>query len=64
MTDTPGAASATRSSVRGFRAAHVDGETPRKERKRLIAGLGTGGVQVLATSAAAAHWSNSPGSAR
>ncbi len=33
--------------ARGFRAAHVDGETPRDERRRLIAALGTGELQVL-----------------
>jgi superfamily II DNA or RNA helicase len=31
----------------GLRSAHVDGETPRDERKRLIAALGTGDLDVL-----------------
>jgi superfamily II DNA or RNA helicase len=34
-------------AARGWRAAHVDGETPRDERRALIAALGTGEVQVL-----------------
>jgi DNA repair protein RadD len=33
--------------ARGYRAAHVDGETPATERKALIAALGTGEVQIL-----------------
>jgi superfamily II DNA or RNA helicase len=32
---------------RGYRAAHVDGETPRDERRALIAALGTTEIQVL-----------------
>jgi superfamily II DNA or RNA helicase len=32
----------------GFRSAHVDGETSRDERKRMIAALGTGELDVLA----------------
>jgi superfamily II DNA or RNA helicase len=32
----------------GFRSSHVDGETSRDERKRLIAALGTGDLDVLA----------------
>ena len=31
----------------GYRAAHVDGETPKFERDALIAGLAAGGVEVL-----------------
>ena len=31
----------------GYRAAHVDGTTPKEERRRLIAALGTGEIQVL-----------------
>ena len=34
-------------SEHGFRAAHVDGETPRDRRRALIAALGTGDLQVL-----------------
>ena len=32
---------------RGFRAAHVDGDTPRQERRRLIASLGSGAIDVV-----------------
>jgi superfamily II DNA or RNA helicase len=32
---------------RGYRAAHVDGETPRDHRRGLIAALGSGDLQVL-----------------
>jgi superfamily II DNA or RNA helicase len=38
---------AQRSAARGFRAAHVDGNTPTDERRDLIAALGTGKIQVL-----------------
>lgn len=31
----------------GFRAAHVDGDTPRAERREMIAALGAGGLDVL-----------------
>jgi DNA repair protein RadD len=34
-------------TARGIRAAHVDGKTPREERRRMIAALGTGEIQVL-----------------
>jgi DNA repair protein RadD len=34
-------------AARGFRAAHVDGETPREVRRAMIAALGTGEIQVL-----------------
>jgi DNA repair protein RadD len=34
-------------TARGYRATHVDGETPREERRALIAALGTGELQVL-----------------
>jgi superfamily II DNA or RNA helicase len=39
---------AARFRERGWRAAHVDGETERDERRRLIAALATGEIQVLA----------------
>jgi superfamily II DNA or RNA helicase len=32
---------------RGFRAAHVDGDTPRQQRRELIAALGSGDLDVL-----------------
>ncbi len=38
---------ARRFQQQGFRAAHVDGTTPREERRRLIAGLGRGQLDVL-----------------
>jgi superfamily II DNA or RNA helicase len=38
---------AQRLAARGFRAAHVDGNTPTDERRDLIAALGTGKIQVL-----------------
>jgi superfamily II DNA or RNA helicase len=38
---------AERFAARGFRAAHVDGNTPTDERRDLIAALGTGKIQVL-----------------
>jgi superfamily II DNA or RNA helicase len=38
---------ATAFARRGYRAAHVDGDTPANERRRLIAALGTGEIQVL-----------------
>jgi superfamily II DNA or RNA helicase len=38
---------AERFAARGFRAAHVDGDTPAEERRNLIAALGTGKIQVL-----------------
>ena len=34
-------------AARGYRAAHVDGKPPKEERRRLIAALGTGEIQVL-----------------
>ena len=34
-------------TARGIHAAHVDGETPREERRAMIAALGTGELQVL-----------------
>jgi DNA repair protein RadD len=34
-------------AARGYRAAHVDGKTPKKERRRLIAALDIGELQVL-----------------
>ena len=33
--------------ARGFRAAHVDGETPKDQRREMIAALGNGGLDVL-----------------
>jgi superfamily II DNA or RNA helicase len=38
---------AERFAARGFRAAHVDGNTEADQRRDLIAALGTGGIQVL-----------------
>jgi DNA repair protein RadD len=38
---------AERFAAAGYRAAHVDGKTPRDERRQLIAALGTGELQVL-----------------
>ncbi len=38
---------AERFNAAGFRAAHVDGETDKEERRRLIAALGTGDLDVL-----------------
>lgn len=38
---------AERFAQRGFRAAHVDGNTPTDERRAMIAALGTGELQVL-----------------
>jgi DNA repair protein RadD len=38
---------AARFSARGYRAAHVDGDTPKAERRRLIAALGSTEVQVV-----------------
>jgi superfamily II DNA or RNA helicase len=38
---------AERFAARGFKAAHVDGNTEANERRDLIAALGTGGIQVL-----------------
>src|SRR5262249_409797 len=38
---------AERFAARGFRAAHVDGNTPADEGRELIAALGTGKIQVL-----------------
>jgi superfamily II DNA or RNA helicase len=38
---------AERFMARGYRAAHVDGNTDADERRDLIAALGTGGIQVL-----------------
>jgi DNA repair protein RadD len=38
---------ATAFAARGYRAAHVDGETPKEKRRRLIAALATGEIQVL-----------------
>ena len=38
---------AERFNVAGFRAAHVDGETEKGERRRLIAALGSGDLDVL-----------------
>ena len=38
---------AERFAARGFRAAHVDGDTPADQRRDLIAALGTGKIQVL-----------------
>jgi superfamily II DNA or RNA helicase len=39
---------AARFAAAGYRAAHVDGETDREERRRLIHALGTGEIQVVA----------------
>lgn len=39
---------AARFTAAGFRAAHVDGDTPEAERDRLIGALATGELQVLA----------------
>jgi superfamily II DNA or RNA helicase len=38
---------AARFAAAGYRAAHVDGDTPRDERRRLIRALSTGELQVL-----------------
>jgi len=38
---------AERFAARGFRAAHVDGNTPADQRRDFIAALGTGKIQVL-----------------
>jgi DNA repair protein RadD len=38
---------AARFQQQGFRAAHVDGNTPRQERRRLIAALGSGELDVI-----------------
>lgn len=38
---------AERFNAAGFRAAHVDGDTDKEERRRLIAALGTGDLDVL-----------------
>ncbi len=38
---------AERFNAAGFRAAHVDGDTEKEERRRLIAALGTGDLDVL-----------------
>ena len=38
---------AARFRSHGYRAAHVDGETPSQERRRLIAALGTGEINVI-----------------
>lgn len=34
-------------AARGYRAAHVDGDTPKDERRALIAALGSGDLQIL-----------------
>jgi superfamily II DNA or RNA helicase len=38
---------AERFAARGYRAAHLDGDTPKEERRQLIAALGAGGVQII-----------------
>ena len=40
---------------RGYRAAHVDGATPRQQRRELIAALGDGGLDLQRVARARGH---------